>query len=107
METQNTMEEKKTITVEEANEAIKLLKTFAEQHENSALIVVLHSGPNISLCSCGRRGDIAGALSLYAVKSEAITNILSAVGAMLKDKSKAGEEYRAMLQTVLDTSIEQ
>lgn len=107
METQNTMEEKKTITVEEANEAVQLLKTFAEQHENSALIVALHSGPNISLCSYGRRGEIAGMLSLYAVKSKAIKDIVSDVGSMLKDDSKAGEEYRAMLKTVLDTSIEQ
>jgi hypothetical protein len=107
METQNTMEEKKTITVKEANKAIRILKTFAEQHENSALIVALHSGPNTSLCSYGHRGSIAGVLSLYAVKCEAIKDILSAVDEMLKDESKEGEEYRAMLQTVLDTSIEQ
>lgn len=105
METQNTMEEKKTITVEEANEAIKLLRTFAEQHDNSALIVALHSGPNISLCSYGRRGGIAGVLSLYAMKSEAIKNILSDVGAMLKDESKEGEEYRAMLKTVTEGAV--
>lgn len=107
METQNTMEEKKTITIEEANEAVQILKTFAEQHENSALIVALHSGPNISLCSYGRRGEIAGVLSLYAMKSKAIKNILSDVGAMLKDESNAGEEYRAMLKTVLDMSVDQ
>lgn len=107
METQNTMEEKKTITVEEANKAVLLLKTFAEQHENSALIVALHSGPNISLCSHGHREDIAVVLSLYAVESEAIKDILSSVGAMLKDESEEGVEYRAMLQTVLDTSVEQ
>lgn len=107
METQNTMEEKKTITIEEANEAVQLLKTFAEQHENSALIVALHSGPNINLCSHGYRGEIAGVLSLYAMKNKGIKAILSDVGAMLKDESKAGEEYRAMLKTVLDTSIEQ
>lgn len=92
METQNTMEEKKTITIEEVQEAINLLRTFTEQHENSALIVALHSGPNISLCSYGQRGGIAGVLSLYAVKCEAIKDILSDVGAMLKDDSKEGGE---------------
>lgn len=105
METQNTMEEKKTITIEEAREAIKLLKTFTEQHEeNSALFLTLHSGPNISLCSYGRRGEIAGVLSLYAMKSKAIKNILSDVGAMLKDESNAGEEYCAMLVEVLENA---
>lgn len=107
METQNTMEEQKTITIKEAQEAIQLLKTFAEQHENSALIVALHSGPYISMCSHGRRGNIAGVLSLYMVKSEGIKDIIQAVAAMLQDDSKAGEEYRAMLQTVIDTSIMQ
>ena len=107
MKTQNTMEEKKTITAEEANKAVEILKTFAEQHENSALIVALHSGPNISLCSYGQRGGIAGVLSLYAEKSEAIKDILSGVGAMLKDESKEGEEYRAILKTILDEGVEQ
>lgn len=107
METQNTMEEKKTITIEEAQKAVQLLKTFAEQHENSALIVALHSSPNITLCSHGRRGDIAGVLSLYAVKSETIKKIIQAVAAMLEDDSEEGVKYRAMLQTVIDTSIMQ
>lgn len=107
METQNTMEEKKTITIEEVKEAIQLLKTYAMQHKGSAMLVALHSGPNISLCSYGQRESIAGVLSLYAVKCEDIKDILSDVGAMLKDESKKGEEYRAMLQTVLDAGVEQ
>lgn len=107
METQNTMEEKKTITVKEANKAIQILKTFAEQHENSALIVALLSDPNLSLCNYGHRGGIAAALSLYAMTSETIKDIIQSVAAMLQDDSKAGEEYRAMLKTVLDTGIKQ
>lgn len=105
METQNTMEEKKTITIEEVKEAVQLLKTFAEQHENSALIVTLHSGPNVALCDCGRRGDIAGVLSLYVMKSEGIEDVIQVVAAMLEDDSEMGQEYRAMLQTVIDTSV--
>ena len=107
METQNTMEEKKTITVEEANKAVRLLKTFAEQHENSALIVALRSGPNISLCCHGHRRDIAGVLGLYAVQNKAIKDILSGVGAMLEDDSEEGEEYRARLKAMIDTSVDQ
>ena len=108
METQNTMEEKKTITIEEAQEAIELLRTFTEQHkENSALFLTLISGRHISMCSQGTKSDLATSLSLYAVKSEGIKDIIQAVAAMLQDDSEKGNEYRAMLQTVIDKGVNQ
>lgn len=108
METQNTMEEKKTITIEEAQEAIELLRTFTEQHkENSALFLTLISGRHVRMCRQGTKSDLAASLSLYAVASEVTKKIIQAVAAMLEDEGKEGEEYRAMLQTVIDTSIMQ
>ena len=108
METQNTMEEKKTITIEEAQEAIDLLRTFTEQHkENSALIVTLISGKHINMCSQGKKSDLAASLSLYAVASETIKGILQTVAAMLEDDSEEGEEYRAELRAIRDAGVEQ
>ena len=105
METQNTMEEKKTITVEEANKAVRLLKTFAEQHENSALFVTLISGRDIIMCSQGTKSDLAASLSLYAVASEMTKRIIQAVAAMLEDDSEEGVEYRARLKTVTEGAV--
>lgn len=107
METQNTMEEKKTITIEEVREAVALLRTFTEQHENSALLVAFSSGPNFIHCSYGRKGEVAAALSLYAMANENVKDIILAVASMLKDESKDGEEYRARLKTIIDTSVDQ
>lgn len=108
METQNTMEEKKTITIEETQEAIKLLQTFVEQHkENSALIVTLISGKHINMCSLGKKINLTTLLSLYAVANETIKGILQAVAAMLEDDSEEGEEYRAGLRAILDAGIRQ
>lgn len=107
METQNTMEEKKTITIEEVEEAINLLRTFAEQHEDSALLVVLHSGPNVNLSVHGRGRDIIEVLCMYAVRNGNIRDILLAVTAILKDDSEEGQKYRDMLKTVLNTGIKQ
>ena len=91
METQNTMEEKKTITIEEAQEAIELLRTFTEQHkENSALFLTLISGRHISMCSRGTKSDLAASLSLYAVASEVTKKIIQAVAVMLEDDSEEG-----------------
>lgn len=108
METQNTMEEKKTITIEEAQEAIDLLRTFTEQHkEDSALFVTLVSGPHVCMGSQGTKNDLAASLSLYAVKSEAIKDTIQAVAAMLEDDSEEGQEYRARLKATLDAGVEQ
>lgn len=108
METQNTMEEKKTITIEEAQEAIKLLRTFTEQHkENSALIVTLISGKHINMCSKGKKRDLTVSLSLYAVASETIKHTIQAVAAMIEDDSEEGEAYRAALKAALDAGVEQ
>lgn len=108
METQNTMEEKKTITIEEAQEAIKLLQTFTEQHkETSALILTLISGKHINMCCQGKKRDLVGSLSLYAVGNENIRDILWGVAAILQDDSEEGQEYRAMLKATIDAGIRQ
>lgn len=108
METQNTMEEKKTITIEEAREAIKLLKTFTEQHEeNSTLFLTLISGPYINMCNQGKKFDLAASLSLYAMTSETIKGIIHTVAAIMEDDSEEGEEYRAALKAILDAGVEQ
>lgn len=108
METQNTMEEKKTITIEEAQEAIKLLKTFTEQHkENSALFLTLISGRHINMCSQGKKRDLVGSLSLYAMGNETNKGVIQAVAAMLEDDSEEGQECRADIKAILDASIEQ
>lgn len=108
METQNTMEEKKTITIEEAQEAIELLRTFTEQHkENSALFLTLVSGRHIYMCSQGTKNDLAASLSLYAVTSEVTKKIIQAVASMLQDDSKEGEEYRAQLKAIIDKGVDQ
>lgn len=108
METQNTMEEKKTITIEEVQEAIELLRTFTEQHKkNSALFLTLISGRHVNMCSQGTKNDLAASLSLYAVASETIKDILSGVGAMLQDDSEEGQECRAQLKAIIDAGIRQ
>lgn len=108
METQNTMEEKKTITIEEAQEAIELLRTFTEQHkENSALFLTLISGRHISMCSQGTKSDLAASLSLYAVASEVTKKIIQAVAVMLEDDSEEGQEYRAQLKATIDKGVNQ
>lgn len=108
METQNTMEEKKTITIEEAQEAIELLRTFTEQHkENSALFLTLISGRHISMCSQGTKSGLAASLSLYAVASEVTKKIIQAVAVMLEDDSEEGQEYRAQLKAIIDKGVAQ
>ena len=107
METRNTMEEKRTITSEEVQEAIHLLKTFAEQHnEDTALFAVLVSGPCIKLCCQGAKRSIADALGLYAMADENVKDIIVFAGAALEDDSKEGEKYRAVLKSVIDGSKE-
>ena len=107
METQNTMEEKKTITIEEVKKAIRLLENFAKQHEDPALLVALHAGPNVNLCVRGRGRDIIEVLCMYAVRNETIKDIIQAVAAILQDDSKEGLEYRAMLKATIDAGIRQ
>ena len=108
METQNTMEEKKTITIEEAQEAIDLLQTFTEQHkENSALFLTLISGRHINMCCQGKKRDLVGSLCLHAVGREPIKDTIQAVAAMLQDDSKEAQEYRARLKATIDANIEQ
>ena len=108
METQNTMEEKKTITIEEAQGAIKLLQTFTKQHEeNSALILTLISGKHINMCCQGKKRDLVGSLSLYAVGNETIKGVIQAVAAMLEDDSEEGQECRAGIKAILDAGVEQ
>lgn len=108
METQNTMEEKKTITIEEVQEAIELLRTFTEQHkENSALFLTLISGRRISMCSQGTKSDLAASLSLCAVANEVTKKIIQAVAVMLEDDSEEGEEYRAQLKAIIDKGVNQ
>lgn len=107
METQNTMEEKKTITTEEAKKAIRLLENFAKQHEDPALLVALHAGPNVNLCAHGRGRDIIEVLCMYAVRNENIRDILRGVAAILQDDSEEGQEYRAMLKATIDAGIRQ
>lgn len=108
METQNTMEEKKTITIEEAQEAIELLRTFTEQRKkNSALFVTLVSGPHVTMCSQGTKSDLAASLSLYAATGETTKKIIQAVAVMLEDDSEEGEEYRAQLKAIIDKGVNQ
>lgn len=101
------MEEKKTITIEEVKNAIQLLENFAKQHENPALFVALHAGPNVNLCTHGRGGDIIEILCMYAVKNKNIRDILRGVAAILQDDSEEGQEYRAMLKATIDAGIGQ
>lgn len=107
METQNTMEEQKTITIEEAKEAIHLLKTFTEQRENSALFVTFVIDSDLGLCSYGSVRLVKAALALYAVKSEYIRDIILAVASMLQDDSKEAQEYRAQLKATIDANLDQ
>lgn len=108
METQNTMEEKKTITIEEVQEAIELLRTFTEQHKkNSALFLTLISGRHVNMCSQGTKNDLAASLSLYAVTSEVTRKIIQAVAVMLEDDSEEGQEYRAQLKAIIDKGVDQ
>lgn len=108
METQNTMEEQKTVTFEEAQEAIELLRTFTEQHkENSALFLTLVSGPHVSMCSQGTKSYLVASLSLYAEASEVTKKIIQAVAVMLEDDSEEGEECRAQLKAIIDKGVNQ
>lgn len=102
METQNTMEEKKTITTEEVKNAIQLLRTYAKQHEGSAMFLAISSGTDLGLCHYGCLYRIENLLALYAVDNEAVKKIVLATAAMLQDDSEEGKEFRAKCKAATD-----
>lgn len=105
METQNTMEEKKTITTEEVKNAIQLLRTYAMQHKGSAMLVAISSGTDLGLCHCGRLYRIGNLLALYAVTSENIRKVILATAGILEDDSEEGQEFLAKLKTVTEGAV--
>lgn len=105
MGTQNTMEEKKTITIEEVKNAIQLLRTYAMQHEGSAMLVAISSGADLGLCHCGCLYRIGNLLALYAVASENIKRVILDTADMLLDDSEEGQEFLAKLKTVTEGAV--
>lgn len=107
MGAQNTMEEKRTITIEEVKNAIQLLRTYAKQHEGSAMFVTISSGTDLGLCHYGCLYRIENLLALYAVANENVKKAILSTASMLQDDSKEGEEFLARLKATIDTGIGQ
>ncbi len=105
METQNTMEEEKTITTKEVKNAIQLLRTYAKQHEGSAMFVAISSGSDLGLCHYGCLYRIENLLALYAVASEDVKKAILATAAMMEDDSEEGKEFLAKCKAATDGAV--
>lgn len=105
METQNTTEEKKTITTKEVKNAIQLLRTYAKQHEGSAMFVAISSGSDLGLCHHGGLYRIENLLALYAVTSENAKKAILSTAAILEDDSEEGKEFLAKCKAATDGAV--